>query len=139
MPASQPSLALLWLVLVIEWFLPLEVSLADSSQEDTVTVLIRERLFQPAETLLHTGQKTKLVVKNQDSELHTFAPSGLFTGESFNISGNGAPEFDDEGLKRVIIPPDGVVEIRFTPRKPGQYRYICDMPGHRMSATLTVE
>ena len=139
MPASQQFLALFWLVLVIGWFLPLEVSPADSSQEDTVTVLIRERQFQPAETVLHTGQKTKLVFKNQDSELHTFAPSGLFTGESFNISGNGAPEFYDEGLKRVIIPPDGVVEIRFTPTKPGEYRYICDMPGHHMSAILKVE
>jgi uncharacterized cupredoxin-like copper-binding protein len=139
MPPSQQFLALFWLVLLTGWLLPLEVSPADSSQEDTVTVLIRERQFQPAESLLHAGQKTKLVFKNEDSELHTFAPSGLFSGESFNISGNGAPEFYDEGLKRVIIPPDGVVEIRFTPTKPGQYRYICDMPGHHMSAILKVE
>ncbi len=85
------------------------------------------------------GQKTKLVFKNQDSELHTFAPLGLFTRQSFNISGNGAPEFSAEGLKRVIIPADGLVEIRFTPAMPGAYRYICDMPGHHMSAMLLVE
>jgi uncharacterized cupredoxin-like copper-binding protein len=58
---------------------------------------------------------------------------------SFNISGNGAPEFGPEGLKRVIIPPDGSAEISFTPTVPGEYRYMCDMPGHQMSALIIVE
>ena len=139
MSASSKTIALYGLALAIAGVCPSEVGSAEQSEEEIVTVVIRERQFQPGETVLHTGQKTKLVLKNQDSELHTFAPLGLFAGESFNISGNGAPEFAAEGLKRVIIPPDGLVEIRFRPAAPGAYRYICDMPGHHMSAMLLVE
>jgi uncharacterized cupredoxin-like copper-binding protein len=107
--------------------------------EDRAPVVIQGRQFKPDRTLLHQGRKARLVFTNLDSELHTFAPSGLFAGERFTIAGNGAPEFGPEGLKRVIIPPDGVAEISFTPTNRGQYRYICDMPGHQMSALIIVE
>lgn len=112
---------------------------ADLALEETATVVIRGRLFKPDRTVLHQGHKTTLVFKNQDSELHAVVPFGLFTGESLNISGNGAPEFGAEGFKRVIIPPDGIAEIHFTPTKPGEYRYLCDMPGHEMKAVIVVE
>jgi hypothetical protein len=78
-------------------------------------------------------------LKNQDSELHAFVPSDLFAGESLNVAGNGAPEFGPHGLKRVIIPSEGVVEIRFVPSRPGEYPYRCDMPGHEMSGVIVVE
>ena len=112
---------------------------SDPALEETATVVIQGRQFKPDRTVLHQGQKTKLVFKNQDSELHAVVPFGLFAGESLNISGNGAPEFGAEGLKRVIIPPDGITEIHFTPAKPGEYRYLCDMPGHEMKAVIVVE
>jgi plastocyanin len=107
--------------------------------EDRATVLIQGRQFTPERTTLRHGRKARLVFSNLDSELHTFAPSGLLAVGSFNISGNGAPEFGPEGLKRVIIPPDGSAEISFTPTVPGEYRYMCDMPGHQMSALIIVE
>lgn len=112
---------------------------SDEPAEITATVVIRGRQFTPDRTILRKGQKTRLLFTNQDSELHTFAPAGLFAGESFNVSGNGAPEFSPEGLKRIIIPPDGAAEIRFTPSKPGEFPYVCDMPGHQMSAVILVE
>ncbi len=107
--------------------------------EETAKVVIQGRQFKPERTIVHHGRKTRLIFSNQDSELHTFAPFGLFVGESFNVSGSGAPEFGPEGLKRVIIPADGIAEIRFTPTKPGEYRYVCDMPGHQMNAVIVVE
>lgn len=112
---------------------------ADLALEETATVVIQGRQFKPDRTVLHQGQKTRLVFKNQDSELHAVVPFGLFAGVSLNISGNGAPEFGEEGFKRVIIPPDGIVEIHFTPTKPGEHRYLCDMPGHEMNAVIVVE
>lgn len=112
---------------------------ADLTPEETVTVVIEARQFKPDRTVLHQGQKTTLVFKNQDSDLHAVVPFGLFAGISLNISGNGALEFGGEGFKRVIIPPDGTAEFHFTPTEPGEYRYLCDMPGHEMKAVIVVE
>ena len=112
---------------------------ADQPSEETVIVVIQGRLFKPERTVLHQGRTTRLVFKNQDSELHAVVPFGLFSGESLSVAGNGAPEFGPEGLKRVLIPPDGVVEIFFTPTKSGEYRYLCDLPGHEMNAVIVVE
>jgi uncharacterized cupredoxin-like copper-binding protein len=112
---------------------------ADLELEETVTVIMQGRQFHPDRTVLHQERKTRLVFKNQDSELHAVVPFGLFVGISLNISGNGAPEFGGEGFKRVIIPPDGIAEIHFTPTKSGEYRYLCDMPGHDMKGVIVVE
>lgn len=119
--------------------MPVAVTGADLPLDETATVIIHGRQFTPARTLLHQGRKTTLVFKNQDSELHAVVPFGLFLGISLNVSGNGAPEFGPDGFKRVIIPPDGLAEIRFTPTTPGEYRYLCDMPGHEMQAVIVVE
>ena len=110
-----------------------------ASEEAIATVDIRGRQFQPDRIVLHQGHKTALILKNHDSEPHAFVPLDLFVGESLNVAGNGAPEFGPQGLKRVVIPSDGLVEIRFTPTRPGEYRYLCDMPGHEMKAVIVVE
>lgn len=112
---------------------------AELPDEETAHVVMQGREFIPNRTILHQGHKTRLVFQNHDSELHAFAPLGLFTGVSFNVSGNGAPEFGPDGLKRIIIPADGMAEIRFIPTKPGEYPYVCDMPGHEMKAMIVVE
>lgn len=112
---------------------------AAPADEETVTVTIQGRQFVPDRTLLRLGRPTRLIFKNRDSELHAVVPFGLFSGQSLNVAGNGAPEFGPDGLKRVIVPPDGTAEIYFTPAKPGEYRYLCDMPGHEMKATIVVE
>jgi hypothetical protein len=63
----------------------------------------------------------------------------LFFGVDLNVVGNGAPEFGPDGLKRVIIPPEGLVEFHFTPTRTGTFSYLCDMPGHDMKAVIVVE
>ena len=100
---------------------------------------MRARQFEPTMVTLHAGQKTRLVFQNYDAELHAFVPIGLFAGVSLNISGNGAPEFDHEGFKRVIIPSEGRAEILFVPERTGTYPFLCDMPGHEMRATIVVQ
>lgn len=118
---------------------PGAVAITESPLEEAVTVDIRSRLFSPNTVVLHAGRKTRLIVINHDSELHAFVPLRLFTGISLNLGGNGAPEFGPNGLKRVIIPPDGRVEIRFSPEQPGEYEVLCDMPGHEMRANIVVK
>lgn len=107
--------------------------------EQEVLIKIRLREFNPPIVTLQRGRKTRLVFQNLDSELHAFVPKELFNGVNFNLSGNGAPEFTDQGFKRVIIPADGRIEIRFVPDHPGTFPYLCDMPGHEMKAIILVQ
>lgn len=111
----------------------------DIGSEEVVTVRIHARKFIPPMVQLHAGHKTRLVLKNEDAELHAFVPGDLFNGVSLNVGGNGAPMFGDLGLRKVIIPGEGQAELRFVLRQPGQYPYLCDMPGHEMNGTIVVE
>lgn len=115
------------------------LALSNTDPEEVITVTIHSRTFEPDPVTLHVGQKTKLVFYNQDAELHTFVPVGLFVGVHLNVTGNGAPEFGADGFKRVIIPSEGRAEFRFVPERPGVYPFFCDMPGHEMKATIVVE
>jgi plastocyanin len=108
-------------------------------EAETVTVEIRSRIFIPQHVHLHHDRKTVLRFLNHDTELHTVVAKELFFGVDFDVSGNGAPEYGPDGLKRVIIPPEGLIEFRFTPARTGTFSYLCDMPGHNMKALITVE
>jgi len=105
----------------------------------SVTVEIQWRMFTPNHVLLHHDQKTVLRFRNHDTELHTVTAKELFFGVDLTVGGNGAPEFGPEGLKRVIIPPEGLIELQFTPARTGTFSYLCDMPGHDMQAVIVVE
>ena len=113
--------------------LPAEIEL------ESITVDIRGRMFIPNHVLLHYDRQTALRFRNHDTELHTVVAKELFFGVDLNVGGNGAPEFGPDGLKRVIIPPDGLIEIQFSPTRTGTFSYLCDMPGHDMKAVITVE
>lgn len=115
------------------------LSPSDTAPEDTAVITIRNRTFEPARVSLRVGRKSRVIVHNTDAELHAFVPVGLLAGVHFHILGNGAPQFDAQGLKRVIIPSQGTAEIRFVPDRTGIFPYFCDMPGHEMSAVIVVE
>ena len=118
---------------------PPALSPNDLVPEEEVLVRMHGRKFMPSTVRVHAGRKTKLVLQNQDAELHAFVPGALFNGISLSVDGNGAPEFGEQGFRKVIIPGDGVAELRFILEQPGRYPYICDMPGHEMRATIVVE
>jgi len=113
--------------------LPTEIEL------ESITVDIRGRMFIPNHVLLHHDRQTALRFRNHDTELHTVAAKEFFQGVDFDLGGNGAPEYGPDGLKRVIIPPEGLTEFRFTPARTGTFPYLCDMPGHDMKAVIVVE
>jgi plastocyanin len=106
---------------------------------ESVSVEIRSRMFIPQQIHLHQGRKTVLRFRNHDTELHTVVAKELFLSDDLNLDGNGATEFGPEGLKKVIIPPDGLIEFQFTPARTGTFSYLCDMPGHEMRAVIVVE
>jgi plastocyanin len=99
---------------------------------------IRHRAFQPSKLTIPVGQKTRLVLKNLDTELHAFVPVALLADSHVAVSGNGAPQFAKEGFVRVLLPTRGQTEIVFTPVRPGTYPYFCDLPGHVMRGTIVV-
>jgi plastocyanin len=128
------------------WFICLALVLATPTialptefEMESVTVEIRSRMFIPPQIHLHHGRKTVLRFRNHDTELHTVVAKELFLSDDLNLGGNGAPEYGPEGLKKVIIPPDGLIEFQFTPIRPGTFSYLCDMPGHNMQAVIVVE
>lgn len=115
------------------------LGLTEELSEELVLVTMHARQFDPPAIILHIGRKTHLVLRNEDAELHAFVPNKLFLGVNLNVGGNGAPEFGEDGFKKVIIPSGGRADIRFTPERPGEYQFLCDMPGHEMRGTIVVE
>jgi plastocyanin len=106
---------------------------------ETITIEIRSRMFVPQRVHVHHDRKTMLRFRNHDTELHTVAAKEIFIIADLNIGGNGAQEFGPEGLKRVIVPPEGIIEVQFTPTRTGTFSYLCDMPGHDMKGVVVVE
>jgi len=104
-----------------------------------VKIAARQRAFIPEVVFLKMGRPVALVIENEDAELHAFVPLLLFQGINVQVTGNGAPEFNEAGLARVLIPPKCHAQIKFTPRAAGHFFYICDLPGHRMRGEIIVE
>jgi plastocyanin len=128
------------------WFIYLALVLATpaiafpaEAEMESVTVEIRSRMFIPQHVHLHHDRKTLLRFRSHDTELHTVVAKELFLSADLNVGGNGAPEFGPNGLKRVIIPAEGLIEFQFTPAQTGTFSYLCDMPGHNMQAVIVVE
>lgn len=106
---------------------------------DAVEIIASKRTFTPEVVTLRVGRPATLVIRNEDEDLHAFVPLLLFQRTNVQVSGNGAPEFNEAGFVRVLIPPRGRAELRFTPRTSGTFSYICDLPGHNMRAEIIVE
>ncbi len=104
-----------------------------------IVVNIKTRKFEPATLSLLSGEKVRLILRNQDVELHAFVPISLFQNATLQVSGNGAPDFGPQGLLRILLPSKGQTEILFVPERPGTYPFLCDLPGHVMSGTIVVQ
>lgn len=115
------------------------ITLSTEIEVESVTVEIRSRTFIPQHVHLHHDRKTVLQFRNHDTELHSVVARELFLGTDLTVGGNGAQEFGPDGLKRVIIPPEGLIEFQFTPARTGTFSYLCDMPGHNMQAVIIIE
>ncbi|WP_447969751.1 hypothetical protein [Nitrospira sp. M1] len=104
-----------------------------------IIIDVKTRKFEPDRISLQLGQKTRIILRNKDAELHAFVPVGLLLGTTHNVSGNGAPQFGNKGLLRVLLPPIGQTEISFTPENTGTYPFLCDLPGHVMQGIIVVQ
>jgi uncharacterized cupredoxin-like copper-binding protein len=103
-----------------------------------IEIVISKRAFHPAVTTLRAGEPVALVLRNEDEDLHAFVPLLLFQKVNVQVTGNGAPQFNETGFARVLIPPQGRAELRFTPKTAGAFSFICDLPGHIMRGEVIV-
>jgi FtsP/CotA-like multicopper oxidase with cupredoxin domain len=113
-------------------------SVAEPEAPHTFEITINSRTFNPPVLSLPLQAPVTLIIKNQDGEIHAFVPLLFLQGANVQVTGNGAPEFNETGLARVLIPPHGRAELRFTPKLAGKFFYICDLPGHQMRAQIIV-
>ena len=104
-----------------------------------VEIVASKRAFAPNVVTLRLGEPATLIIRNEDEDLHAFVPLLLFQRANVQVAGNGAPEFNETGFARVLIPPHGRAELRFTPKTAGTFFYICDLPGHDMRAEIIVK
>jgi plastocyanin len=133
-------ITLIWTMSVFPVWSATPTSLTPTPNLEALEVIIniRSREFRPNALTIPVGQKTRLILKNLDTELHAFVPVGLLIDSHVAVSGNGAPQFAKEGFMRVLLPTRGQTEIEFTPARPGTYPYFCDLPGHVMRGTIVV-
>jgi plastocyanin len=103
-----------------------------------VDITIKARQFHPSPVRLPVGQPVTLVFTNQDVELHAFVPTRFLEGVPVHVDGNGAPQFGEKGLERVLIPSGGTEHIGFMPTTVGEFEYRCDLPGHQMVGKIVV-
>ena len=131
------SLSVLWLhgghVLV------LASEPALDAQATRVDITIKARQFPPSPVSVPVRRPVALVFHNEDGELHAFVPTRFLEGVPLHVEGNGAPQFGERGLERVLIPSGGREEIHFVPTAVGTFEYRCDLPGHQMIGTIVVE
>ena len=113
------------------------VSLAEDVRQ--IVVHIENRRFLPHVIQLRLGEQTRLVLKNDDVELHAFVPTDLLAQTNVQVEGHGAPQFNEQGFHRVLIPSQGEAILTFFPKQAGSYPFFCDLPGHIMNGTIVVE
>lgn len=112
---------------------------ATNSPSTRVNITIKARQFHPSPVLVPVGRPVVLIFHNQDAELHAFVPRRFLEGVPVHVDGNGAAQFGDTGLERVLIPSGGREEIHFVPAATGTFEYRCDLPGHQMVGKIVVE
>lgn len=109
------------------------------AQAIRVDITIKARQFHPSPVSVPVGREVMLVFHNQDVELHAFVPNRFLEGVPIHVDGNGAPQFGEKGLERVLIPSGSREDIRFVPTTVGEFEYRCDLPGHQMVGKIVIE
>ena len=133
------SLVRALLLLVLAAGPPAALSGAADAPRAAADIVASKRAFAPEVVTLRLGEAVTLTIRNEDEELHAFVPLLLLQRTNVQIAGNGAPEFNETGFVRVLVPAHGRAELRFTPKTAGTFLYLCDLPGHNMRAQIVVE
>ncbi len=127
-----------WSVLLVPMLLAEVTPAWPTERPQEVRIKIRARAFHPAQVTVRVNRPVRLVFENEDVEIHAFVPEGLFGNVPVQIDGSVAPFYQRGSLVRLLIGGGAWAEVRFTPPRPGLFRYECDMPGHQMFGHILV-
>jgi len=94
------------------------------AETQRIVVNIENRRFVPHVIRLRVGQQIRLVLRNDDAELHAFVPTDLLANTNVQVEGNGAPQFNGEGFHRVLIPSKGQAKLTFSPKQAGSFPFL---------------
>lgn len=87
-----------------------------------VTLHAQDIKFNPTTIQARVGQPVRLIYVNEGKIDHAFALPGLV---------------DEQKIR-----PGQTIEFTFTPKRAGQFKYVCAIPGHELAGmvgTLVVE
>lgn len=96
------------------------------AQDQRIEIMIRNSEFlltQPAAVQL--GLPTVIILRNQDIIAHGFT-SPMLAGLPVTAESEGITVYGD-GIGGFHIDPGKTLVIRFTPERPGQYGFRCDL------------
>ena len=102
------------------------------------TIAIHYSEFTPAVLEVPVGRPVTFTLRNDDPIAHEWI---VGTPDVHDIHRVGTEPFHDERPTEVTIPPLSTLETTVTFAKPGDYAYICHLPGHEaygMAGTLRV-
>lgn len=69
--------------------------------------------FDPARIPVRPGERVRFVVENRGTQDHEF-------------------EGEEGGLEEIVVPPGKTRTVEWTaPRNPGEFEFVCDLPGHK--------
>jgi len=92
---------------------------------DVVEIIIRNSTFEFQGGILKRDQAATIVVHNQDTITHGFT-SILLADLDVQVESNGVTTFE-KGLKAVHIDSGKTVRIHFSPNRPGNFSFRCDL------------
>jgi uncharacterized cupredoxin-like copper-binding protein len=112
---------------------------ARAEGDDRVTVRVRYSAFEPAEISVKAGEPVTFVLRNDDPIEHEWMVGGPEMHEAHR---SGTEAYHDTRPTEVTLPPLSVRETTVVFEEPGEYEYICHLPGHEaygMKGVLRVE
>lgn len=108
---------------------------SSSGPAKTIEVTAKNTAFSMKEITIEKGQPVKLVLNNQDGELHDWAVSKI---EIKKAEAHDGGDSHGHGNKDLHVSAEGgkTGTVEFTATKAGTYEYICTVPGHKESGML---
>jgi uncharacterized cupredoxin-like copper-binding protein len=101
----------------------------------TVTLVMSEYRFAPAQLHFHQGARYRLTLENRGKELHEFT-APIFLGQIAIDN----PEILAPGSKDIVLRVHERKELRFVATKRGRYRFTCaDHDWAGMTGEIVVE
>lgn len=119
------------------------VKAADWSGMETVTVVMSDFGFTPAEPVFRRNIPYKLIIENRGAQKHYFTADGFFRAiATRKLQSNSDGEVKAPYFSAIEVYPGRSLDLYFIPVRSGTYDLICTIEGHAglgMKGTIRIE